>query len=147
VNNLDDTTYDEEDDDDNDDEDSGGGDTFEDIRSRLRQTQSSCKSTVPLKISDAFHSIASNLMLMSTDNNTNSLMEIYGAKFIFSNIEDIMHFKAYDILVGEIIAYRFWPFFLPDTNVIVPATMQRLKKRILEHETFWTPSEDIWRNK
>jgi hypothetical protein len=54
VNNLDDTPYDEEDDNDNDNDDEdyaddGVGDTFEDIRSRLRQVQSSCKSTVPVE--------------------------------------------------------------------------------------------------
>ena len=146
MNNLDDTTYDEDDDDDNDDEDSaddGAGDTFDGIRSRLRQIQSSCKSTVPLVISDAFHSIASNLMLMSTDKNMNFLVEIYGANSIYNDIEDMMRFKAFDILVGEILDSPGWPFHLPDPKVIVSATMHRLKTRILEHDQFWTQKEAV----
>ena len=151
MNNLYDTTYDDEEEDDgNDDEDlpdDGVGDAFEDIQSRLRHTQSSCKSTVPLVVSDSFHNIASNLMLMSTNKNTNFLVEIYGTSYHYSDIEDMMHLKAFDILVGEIIDSRFWPFLLPDPKVIVPATLQRQKKRILLRDEFWILQEDVERNK
>jgi hypothetical protein len=121
MNNLYDTTYDEEeeDDDDNDDEDladDGVGDNFEDIQSRLRHTQSSCKSTVPLVISDSFHNIASNLMFMSTNKNTNFLVEIYGTSYHYSDVEDMMHLKAFDMLVGEIKDSPFWPFLLPNSS-------------------------------
>ena len=37
-----------------------------------------------------------------------------------------MYFKAFDFLVGEFLASKGFPFFLPDPNVIVAKTMKKL---------------------
>ena len=84
---------------------------------------------------------------MSTNKNTNFLVEIYGTSYHYSDVEDMMHLKAFDILVGEVIDSRFWPSLLPDPKVIVPATLQRLKNRILLRDEFWILPEDAEQNK
>ena len=99
--------------------------TFGDLRIRFKQCQMGLQSVVPMPISDAFHSVDSNLMTRITQRNVERAIELYGELFTGST-HDIMYFKAFDILVGEFLASKGFPFFLPDPNVIVAKTMEKL---------------------
>ena len=114
------------DDDDSDDDNDGDTDiAFNDLLIRLQQCQKGLQSVVPMPISDAFHCVDSNLRTMITEHNIKQIRRLYGEYFTLSTYENI-NFKAFDILVGEFLGSQGFPFFLPDPNIIVDKTMQKL---------------------
>ena len=130
-------TYDNHDDKDSDDENDGDTDlalenndkTFGDLRIRFKQCQNDLHSVVPMPISDAFHSVDSNLMTMRTEHNIVRLKGQYGMLFT-PNTHDLMYSKAFDILVNEFLESKAFPFFLPNPNDIVDKTMKKLSKHM-----------------
>ena len=123
-------------DDDNDDENNVSSNyTFEDLRTRFLQCQSGCQSTVPLKINDAFESLDSTLMIMLNDKNIIWLMKQY--QFQSNNIQDVVYFRAYDILTKNIVDSLFWPFHIPKTNDLVERTIEQLKNELVNVDSLF----------
>ena len=128
---------DDNDDDDNDDENNLSSNyTFEALRTRFLQCQSGCQSTVPLKINDAFESLDSSLMIMLTGKNIFWLMNQYQYQSA-ANIQDVVYFRAYDILTKNIVDSLFWPFHIPKTNVLVKRTIEELKNEVVNFDPFF----------
>ena len=127
---------DDDDNDDNDDENNVSSNyTFEDLRTRFLQCQSGCQSTVPLKINDAFESLDSTLMIMLNDKNIIWLMKQY--QFQSNNIQDVVYFRAYDILTKNIVDSLFWPFHIPKTKDLVKRTIEELKNEVVNADSFF----------
>ena len=127
---------DDDDNDDNDDENNVSSNyTFEALRTRFLQCQSGCQSTVPLKINDAFESLDSTLMIMLNDKNIIWLMKQY--QFQSNNIQDVVYFRAYDILTKNIVDSLFWPFHIPKTKVLVNRTIEELKNELVKADSFF----------
>ena len=127
-----------DDDDDNDDENNVSSNyTFEDLRTRFLQCQSGCQSTVPLKINDAFESLNSTLMIMFSDKNISWLMNQYQLLSTEANIQDVVYFRAYDILNKNIVDSPFWPFHIPKTKDLVKRTIEELKNEVVDADSFF----------
>ena len=124
-----DTAWDDDNDDDTDTDTKNNGDTFSDMRIRFKQCQMGLQSVVPMQISDAFHSVDSNIMIQQTQHNFEVFVKMYGAMFTEST-QCVIYFKAYDILVGEFLESPGFPFFLPKPSVIVAATMKKMREEI-----------------
>ena len=137
-----------DDDNDNDDDDdpatsnsNSSSCTFDDLRTRFSQCLIGCQSTIPLKISDAFNHIDSSLQLMLTGKNATVLRhkysDAYPTHFPDDIIMDIFCFKAYQILVTNMVDSPYWPFLIPDSHPIVHATIDRLKLIVINADSFW----------
>ena len=125
----------DDDDDDNDDGNNVSSNyTFEALRTRFLQCQSGCQSTVPLEINDAFESLDSSLMIMLTDKNIIWLVNHYQSA---ANIQDVVYFRAYDILTKNIVDSLFWPFHIPKTDGLVERTIEQLKNEVVNADSFF----------
>jgi len=113
-------------------DDQGGG-NFNDIQARVKQSLSGCKSTVPMRISEAFHGLQSNLLLKQSKKSMDYLSNIYQ----IGHFNEYIELKAFDMLAGEIMNYPFYPLFLPNSQKMVKDTTKRLKKELRESESFW----------
>jgi len=115
------------------DQDDEHGDSFEEIQSRFRQSLSACKSNVPMGLTEAFGGIDSNLLLARSKENNSYMTSIYGEVEFDAFIQS----KAYDILSGEILHYKRFPFSLPRSKDVVQKTMDRLRNHIELYQHFW----------
>lgn len=116
-------------------------DTFESIQKRYQQCLSNCSSTVPLRISEAFHGLDTTIELTATDTNNGKMKSLY-PKFRKVQHDNLLKSKAYDIMAGEIINSKTFPAHLPDSKHLVKTTMRKLKKKLREAEEFHKVRDD-----
>jgi len=126
-----------------DDEEEGDEDhtmTFEEIRSRVRQSLSGCKSNVPMNLSEAFHAMKSNMMVGTSMKTNKYYTDVYGsvAGGYFNS-----EFKAYDVLAGEILISPFFPWLLPDAKDVVEKAMRRWRSEQLTYASFLVNGGDV----
>jgi len=105
---------------------------FEDIQTRFKQSLSGCKSTVPMEISEAFHGLQSDILLKQSRMGNDTLCDIYE---VF-HFQEFIELKAYGILSGEITNSVLFPIYLPNSDRVVKATMNRLKKEMVDSGQF-----------
>ena len=113
--------------------DPNANDTFQDVQKRYQTCLSGCTSVVPIKITEAFHGVRTNLEVAETRNNIKYLHNLYG-NFDYNNQ---LKSKAYDILAGEIINNPLFPMRIPNSKVMVDRTMIILKNRLKEQANFY----------
>mmetsp|Transcript_5013 Transcript_5013/g.11634 ORF Transcript_5013/g.11634 Transcript_5013/m.11634 type:complete len:390 (-) Transcript_5013:182-1351(-) len=118
---------------DHEDSNEEDGASFDEIQSRFRQSLSACKSNVPMGLTEAFAGIESNLLLARSKENNVYMTKIYGE----IEFDDFVQSKAHDILAGEILHSRFFPFSLPKSKDVVQRTMERLRNHIELYQCFW----------
>jgi len=113
--------------------DPNANDTFQDVQKRYQTCLSGCTSVVPIRITEAFHGVRTNLEVAETRNNIKYLHNLYG-NFDYNNQ---LKSKAYDILAGEIINNPLFPMRIPNSKVMVDRTMIILKNRLKEQANFY----------
>jgi len=121
------------------------GDDFEAIESRFRQSLSGCKSNVPLKLSEAFHSIKSEMAMMSSKANLKRWNDVYGLEgeaaiqFLM-----MMESKLDDILAAEILDYNYFPILLPNAKEVTKKSINRWRTVMTTSHTFFVDgSNDV----
>lgn len=126
--------------DDSDDEEDLAEDdnVFARLQQRYRQSLAGCKSNVPMQLSEAFHGMNSNLLVMDSMDQKRYMANIYGPKVKYSNL---IHFKAYDILAEEILLYWAFPISLPAPRYVVKRAMDELEERLDESHSHWDVKE------
>ena len=97
--------------------------SFESIQNRFQQSLSGCKSNVPMELSEAFHGVKSNYMVMLTKTIMRYIEKVYG----YERINEFCRFKIYDALATEILDSPFFPMFLPYAKKVVDAIMKRFQ--------------------
>ena len=105
---------------------------FEQIQSRFEQSLAGCKSNVPMELSEAFHGINSHLLLASSKNNIQFMVQKYGSLHDMVNLE----FKIYDCLATEILEHWSYPMHLPRAKIMVKRTLKRFKREMAETDKF-----------
>ena len=119
-----------------DDEDDADGDsdmkTFELIETRLKQSRSGCKSSIPIELNECFNSLEYSLKLAFTIEAEHFLKD----KYNITNIWNMICFKAYTILVEEITNSRWFPMCLPNSTKVVKATMITLQQQIKQYDKY-----------
>jgi len=123
----------EDDSDSDDDDDEEHHDTFESIQNRYRQSLGGCKSNVPMELSDAFQGLDSHLQVTRSLDNNLYMHQVYG----HSRFNNIVYFKAYDILCAEILGYFWYPWGLPCPKKCVEETMRRLQNELDAAHKYW----------
>mmetsp|Transcript_27546 Transcript_27546/g.64638 ORF Transcript_27546/g.64638 Transcript_27546/m.64638 type:complete len:536 (+) Transcript_27546:66-1673(+) len=112
--------------------------TFGRIQQRYRQSLSGCKSIVPMEVSEAFHGMKSNLMIMDSIDQKKYMASVYGPKKDYHNL---IYFKAFDILAEEIMEHWMFPISLPNPRMIVGKAMKQLEDRLDESHNYWDKKE------
>jgi len=118
---------------------------FATFQSRFQQSLSGCKSNVPLKLGEAFHSVTSSLAMSKSKANMKYIIDVYDTSDNASNrYFTNMHTLLYDILAAEILEYTFFPIFPPNAKKIAEKAMKRHRKAIRTYSSFFTDdSNDV----
>jgi len=77
-------------------------------------------------------------MVALSNKNHHHLQKIYQNCYY----ENIVYFKANDILAGEISNSRFFPMFMPNSKQVVSATIERFKSQIGQIDDFFNIKAD-----
>lgn len=121
------------------DEEDGGDEynegTFESIQDKFEQSLSGCKSTIPVKISEAFFGFETSLYTVGTTSNNELIVSQYGPYYLYS---ELLGFKQDDIVSKQIMNYRFFPFSLPNASKVVKNSRERLRKDVKEDWEFYS---------
>jgi len=120
---------------------------FATFQSRFQQSLSGCKSNVPLKLGEAFHSVQSKFAMIESKANNKYVFDVYdmeSSEFTANNNFTSMQTMLYDILAAEILEYPFFPIFPPNAKKIAEKAMKRYRKAIKTISSFFTDdSNDI----
>ncbi len=113
--------------------------TFESIQDKFEQSLSGCKSTIPVEISEAFDGVRSTLWISNTFSNAKLFGEVYGPRLIY----EMLFFKVYDIVAGEIIDYPLFPFALPQASQTIKKTHASIPKAFQESWGLYADAENF----
>jgi len=120
---------------------------FETFQSRFQQSLSGCKSNVPLKLGEAFHSVTSSSAMAMSKANIDWIGDIYDSEsdtkagnYLRTDIKTTL----YDILAAEILDHLFFPIFPPNPKKIAEKAMKRHRKVIMTYSSFYADgSNDV----
>jgi len=112
--------------------------TFGRLQQRYRQSLAGCKSNIPMQVSEAFSGMESNLMVMNTKDRKTYMVNVYGPKVVYDNL---VYFKAFDILSEGMLNYWLYPLFLPNPTKTTQEAMDRLGETLDEYHNYWDAKE------
>ena len=113
--------------------------TFADVQKRYRQCLSSCSSTIPIRIQEAFHGLETNIELQQSKTNIDIIKEMYPDPCH----QTMLKSKAYDIMAGEIVNSAMFPHGLPNSKRVVEKVMRKLKQRVKASKDFYKDVDEV----
>jgi len=112
--------------------------SFSSYKQRFQQSTQGCKSNLPLELSEAFDGLRSSLLMSRSIENDDYMKEKYGNEIY----DDVVHFKAFDILASVIMSTWVFPAFIPESEHMVSITMASLQKKLRKLNKYWDPEAD-----
>jgi len=116
-----------------------GIDTIDRITQKFTQSLIGCKSSLPLELTAIWQDALSELNLTHGGPMMEQLTKAYRCppEFIAKGHWPTIKLKMFNVLSEEVMKSPFFPYFLPNAEVIVKLSMKRLREEVKASSTYW----------
>jgi len=124
--------------DDGDDDDNERLGTFESVQDKFEQSLFGCKSSIPMRISEAFEVLIA-MVLMSV---TNDYVEFIGKTYPPKTPYQFHFSRLYHISATQIMDHPLYPIFLPKAKKTAEKSLELYRDELNKFRSFYTFDED-----